>query len=347
MAETPFRNRPVYQLSLAVAITATAGGVILFASGVWWLSQTPVEAAVGGTVFLAIGLVLMAVPLAMHAILVLLFKAEGNVNRIHTKVLESSDLLHRLEPLIKTISDNSQISDATRSLTHREREVEALRQAIREEMYGGDLEAALYLIGEMERRFGYKQEARALREELAVAREMTIEEKIGEAISHIEKLMGDSQWERARQESERLMRLFPRHDRVLDMPTELNRRREVRKQELLAQWNAAVARAEVDKGIAILTELDAYLTRSEAEALQESARHVFKARLVNLGVRFSLAVSEARWRDALEIGLTLRREFPNSRMAQEVAEKIDTLRVRAGFTANTDVIQRRPHPPAG
>jgi hypothetical protein len=84
---------------------------------------------------------------------------------------------------------------------------------------------------------------------------------------------------------------------------------------------------------------------------------VFKTRLVNLGVQFGLAVSEARWRDALEVGVQIRQEFPNSRMAHEVAAKLETLRMRAGFGVDADlVIQRReapqpadaaPVPPAG
>lgn len=336
------RNRPLHQFSLGVAIGGSVVGAILILAGIRLLISGSNGSSIAGAVLLAAGFLLAALPLGLHALLLVLVKTEANVNRIHDRVFDTLDLLRRVEPLIKTISDNSQISDAARSLAHREREREALRQAIREEMYGGDLEAALYLIGEMERRFGYKAEAKALREELSHAREMTIDQKIVEAISHIEKLMSEYKWERARQESERLMKLFPRHEQVLELPAMLNRRREARKQELLALWQAAVAREEVDKGIAILTELDPYLTRAEAESLRDSARHVFKLRLVHLGVQFSLAVSEGRWRDALETGLLLRREFPNSRMAQEVASKIDVLRVRAGFTADAEIIQQRP-----
>jgi len=208
-------------------------------------------------------------------------------------------------------------------------------------MYSGDWEAAHYLIEEMERRFGYMQEAKTLRAEVAQVRDMTIEEKIGDVIAHIEKLMLDHRWDRARQESERLLKLFPRHERVMRLPAELSQRREAHKQDLLARWAAAVQRNEIDNGIAILTELDEYLTREEAQMLRDSARHVFKARLLNLGVQFGLAVQEQRWRDALEIGLQLRHEFPNSRMAQEVAEKLDVLRVRAGFVSDAEVIQKR------
>ena len=342
MPETPLRNRPIRQMSVAVVVGAVTVGLILIAWGSFLLIAS--RGGSSGAVLLATGLVLIAFSLILQALASIALKADANINRINTNTLDLADALHRLEPLLKTIADNSQISDAARSITHREKEREALRQAIREEMYGGEWEAALYLIDDMERRFGYAQEAKALRSELAQVREMTIEEKIGEAVSHIEKLMDEYRWERARQESERLMKLFPRHERITELPAELNRRRLARKQALIEQWNAAVIREEIDKGIEILTGLDQYLTREEARLLQESARHVFKARLLNLGVQFSLAVSEGRWRDALEVGLHLRQEFPNTRMAQEVAEKIDTLRVRSGFTSDTQITQRRSPP---
>jgi len=340
--ETPLRNRPIRQLSGAVVVGAVMVGLILIAWGAVQLFRPRADLA--GVLLLATGLVLIAFSLTLRALVQIALKAEANINRINNNTLDFLDVIHRLEPLVKAIADNSRISDTARSITHREAEREAVRQAIREEMYGGDWEAALYLIDEMERRFGYAQEAKAMRVELAQVREMTIEEKIGEALSHIENLMNEYCWERAGEESERLMKLFPRHEQVVTLPAELNRRRMARKQELIRQWNAAVVRDEIDKGIEILTELDQYLTREEAQSLQDSARHVFKARLLNLGVRFSLAASESRWRDALEIGLHLRQEFPNSRMAQEVADKIDTLRVRAGFTSDAAVVQRRPAP---
>ena len=345
MPEIPIRNRPIRQSSLAVVVGAVLIGLVLVIAGLVILREYHFREGyekTGGGVLLVGGLLLITISIILHLLVVVALKAEANINRINNNSLDSIDVTRRLEPLIKTIADNSQFSDAALSITHREKELEALRQAIREDMFGGQWEAALYLIDEIERRFGYKEETKSLRAELAQVREMTIGEKINEAVSHVEKLMSEYRWERAREEMERLIKLFPRHEQVIDLPAELNRRREAHKQELLVQWQAAVARDAIDQGIAILTELDPYLTREEAQSLQDSARHVFKARLLNLGVQFSLAVSESRWRDALEVGLLLRREFPNSRMAQEVAEKTDVLRVRAGFTTDAEVIQRRP-----
>jgi hypothetical protein len=336
--ETPLRNRDIQRRSRVIVVIATVAGVALAVAGVIMLAKNQMTAA---AVLLAAGVGFVIFSFLFDAIVSMLLQAEGNINRIHHDALDLVEFARRLEPMVKTICDNSQISDGARSIAHRELEREAFRQAIREEMFKGDWEAALYLIDQMEQRLGYAQEAKTLRAELGQIREMTIEEKIGEALSHIEKMMGEFNWERARVESERLLKLFPRHERIMALPAELRRRREARKQALLGEWRTAVEREEIDRGIAMLTELDQYLSPDEARSLQESARHVFKARLLNLGVQFGLAVSEARWRDALEVGLEIRQEFPNSRMAQEVADKLDVLRVRSGFVADAELIQSR------
>jgi len=339
VVETPPPQRPIRQLSLALTIAGTAVGLILLAAGAYLLFEAGTRTT--GALLLVAGLLLACQSLFVFVLMETAGQAEANIHRLYRNSLHLLDSVDRIEPLIKMISHNSQISDSAKSLAHRDLERDALRQAIREEMYSGEMEAVQYLIDEMERRFGYRQEAQKLREEIAQVREMTIEEKINEAIVHIERLMAEYQWERAARESERLMKLFPRHERVTNLPTTLNERREARKQELLTQWKQAVEREEVDHGIAILTELDEYLTKEEAQALQDSARHVFKARLLNLGVQFGLAVTEARWRDALEVGLRIRQEFPNSRMAHEVSGKVETLRLKAGFVADAEIIRRR------
>lgn len=341
--ESPLRHQGLHRLSTILTVVGMVAGLVLIVISTYQLSTG--GGAQGAWRLLAAGIMLVVFPPMLHLVVVLAIKAETNINRVHHDALDLLESLRKIEPQVRVLAHNSEISDAARSITHREKESEALRQAIREEMYSGNWEAAHYLVDEIERRFGYRQEAQALRRELAEVREMTIEEKIGEALSHIDKLMNEHRWDRARQESDRLLKLFPRHERVLDLPAEINRRREMHKQQLLAEWRVAVQREEVDRGIEILTQLDQYLTKEEAADLRESARHVFKARLLNLGVQFGLAASESRWRDALEVGLQIQQEFPNSRMAREIAEKTDTLRVRAGFVPDAELTQHRV--PAG
>ncbi len=345
MSDVPYRNMSIRQLAIGATIAAVVLGVLLIVWGAVDLAAS--DEGIAGAILIAAGVLLIPVALLLNAVILLLLKAEANVNRLHHDALDLMETMHRFEPMLKTIRDNSEISDTAKSIAHREKEGEALRHAIREEMYAGNWEPAVYLIDEMERRFGYKQEAEAMRHEMSQVREMTIEEKIGDAVSRIEKHMDELLWDRARVEIERLLKLFPRHERIQKLPGELNQRREVQKQKLLAEWKVAVDREEIDRAVEMLSLLDQYLTREEAQSLHDSARHVFKARLLNLGVKFSLAVQEQRWRDALEVGLQIRDEFPNSRMAHEVEDKIETLRVRAGFVSDAEMKRRDGGEPVG
>ncbi len=102
-----------------------------------------------------------------------------------------------------------------------------------------------------------------------------------------------------------------------------------RKKELLAAWDEAVKREQTDRGLEILRELDLYLTANEGLALQEAARSVFRNKLHSLGVQFSLAVSEKDWAKAFETGHQIVRDFPNSRMAEEIRARWDILKQRA------------------
>jgi len=105
-------------------------------------------------------------------------------------------------------------------------------------------------------------------------------------------------------------------------------KKQERKKILLTAWDDAVKRQDTDRSLEILRELDLYLTPNEGLALQEAARDVFRTKLHNLGVQFSFAVSEKQWADAFETGCQIVRDFPNSRMAKEIREKIDILEQR-------------------
>jgi hypothetical protein len=95
---------------------------------------------------------------------------------------------------------------------------------------------------------------------------------------------------------------------------------------LLTAWDDAVQRRATDRCLEILKELDLYLTPNEGLALQEAAKDVFKTKLHNLGVQFSLAISGKNWARAIEIGRQITHHFPNSKMAGEIREKMDVLR---------------------
>jgi hypothetical protein len=94
------------------------------------------------------------------------------------------------------------------------------------------------------------------------------------------------------------------------------------------QWDEAVARHDVDTSIEALKRLDPYLTPAEAEEMQETARGIFKEKLNNLSADFARAVHDQHWTDAVRIGEAVIRDFPNSRIAQEIRQNIEGLRQR-------------------
>lgn len=49
----------------------------------------------------------------------------------------------------------------------------------------------------------------------------------------------------------------------------------------------------------------------------------------NLGVQFKMAVHDKEWLKSIRVGEQIIRDFPNTRMAEEVRERIDLLRERA------------------
>ncbi len=99
---------------------------------------------------------------------------------------------------------------------------------------------------------------------------------------------------------------------------------------------------ETDRSLEILRELDMYLTPNEALALQEAAKDVFRTKLHNLGVQFTLAVSDKRWSSALEIGQQIMKDFPNSRMSVEIRDKLHVLQQNVQMQTNERRVRRDP-----
>ncbi|RME38980.1 MAG: hypothetical protein D6788_06360 [Planctomycetota bacterium] len=307
---------------LAVAMAAV-GGVHWGrgeADGVWLIASG---------VFLAF----FAIMFMTYATLIL--KMESTSSRQLDQLRELHDLLDKQTPLLESIAENTRISDSARALAHRDQELEALRTAIREDLRAERWEAALHLVDQIERRFGYKEEADQLREEVDDARNAAIERKLNEAIEMIESHLAARDWARAQVEIDRLMNALPDNARVLVLQDRMKVLQEEHKQELKLAWAEAVERSDTDRAIEILRQLDQYLSPAEAQELRDSARTVFKEKLLQLGVQFRLAVEEKRWQDALTAGLEIIREFPNARMASEVREVLDTLRERARQAAET------------
>ncbi len=233
----------------------------------------------------------------------------------------------------KKLIELASLSDRAKGLIYRDLEIEAFREIIQEDVMRQDYRTAEALIDAIADKLGYADEATRLRDELADSRRKTLDEKIDAAIDRINRVIERRDWARAFRESHRLLRLFPENPKIASLPERIGKARNEHKRDLLQAYGEAVRKNDVDRSIELLKELDLYLTPQEAAALEESARGVFKAKQHNLAVQFSIMVADQQWTDALSTGKEIIRQFPNSRMAAEVREKMPLLRSRAAEIA--------------
>ena len=267
---------------------------------------------------------------ATFAILVLMYESTKALTEQNKKLDIVATAMRQNEALLGRINSDIQLSETVKNLIHRDTDRSRLSQAVIEKLHQQDFAATYAMIDDIERVPGYQQVAQELRERANDYRNATDNERANQVIAYIEKLFEQYQWTTASVQIERLLKKFPDSARAKTMPRKLAEHKEKRKKELLAVWDGAIKKQDTNHSLRILKELDLYLTPSEGLALQEAASEVFKNKLHNLGVRFSLAVSDKHWNEALETGEEICRDFPNSKMSGEIRSKIPILRELAG-----------------
>lgn len=267
---------------------------------------------------------------AMFAILLLAEEAVRAGIGINHKLDSLLTLVNQQRQLLGEISQSAHLSDMAKEVIYRDMDRKGLREAVLAKLHQLDFAGTFALIENIAHRPGYKNLAEELKLEADKYRGANESERRTQSISYIEKLFENSQWAQARAQIESYAKSFDDKGTAESMMRKLNGLRDERKRELMAKWNDSVKKQDVDASLLILKELDGYLTQAEGMALQESAREVFRSKLQSLGVQFSLAVNEKRWANALEIGEEIMKDFPNTKMAQEIRDGIEAIRQRAG-----------------
>ena len=279
--------------------------------------------ALAGLVWLAViyGLVVMATSVEQAASL-----SASRLARVET-------LLDQLVTNSSTLIDLSSLTDQAKRLVYREHEAEAFGEAVHRDLARQDFDAALSRIDEVARLGGYASEVQQLRQDVEASRSSTQGEQVQAAVARVQQVIDRREWARARREAAELMRRYSQDANVQSLEERIEAARNQRKRDLLQQYGEAVRKHDIDRGIVLLRELDGYLSPQEGAALAESARGVFRAKLHNLGVQFAICVTDQRWGQAVRTGEEIIHEYPNSRMAQEVREKMDLLKARASGNA--------------
>lgn len=306
----------MYLVSLVVAFGAIGLGVYLGTKGHGWAMAS---AGAAGLV-----VVLAAWPIAHQ------LSDKGALRTgLDSAMTPVYERLEQFSVMLNEISEQQLLSDRAKTVAFREKDREALRRAIQEDIAKRDWEAALVLVEEMDTKFGYKQEAERIREEINQRFADHIRRQVQAGIALIDRHTANQQWAAAFREAERLEQQFPTNEDVRKLQNEIEQRRQAYKQRLLDEYNDQIARKDIDGAIATVRKLDFYLTPQEGQGMQESVRNLFKEKLAQLKDQFTEAVHQSQWTEAYRIGEIIVRDFPNTQMAREAREKLDSLRQRA------------------
>jgi len=240
-----------------------------------------------------------------------------------------------LRDTLHQIYEHTMLSDHAKRVLFRERELGLLRQAIETDIQQGKYNAALALCDEMAEVFGYREEAEAFRSQILKVNHEHREQQIQQVLNVVDQCLNASDWRAAYQEAARFKRLFPDPDLVQQIDLRIHQARETHKRELEAQFLDAHQREDTPRAMELLRELDRFMRREEAGRLADAAAEIVAKHRENLGTQFKLAVNDKRWAEALRIGDEIVAEYPNTKMAEEIREMLDTLRTRASQPASS------------
>jgi len=242
------------------------------------------------------------------------------------KLEQLTGSLEKVYDELKHVRHNTNLSESAKSIAFRDADRLALRDVVYDKLHQQEFDATYAIIKEISKMPAYEELADKLKDEADNYRGATDSERVTQVITHIEGLFNNFQWTKASVQIERLIKTEPNSESAKAMRQKLVDKKQEHKKDLLALWDDAINRQATDESLEILKELDLYLTPNEGLALQEAAKDVFRNKLHTLGVAFSFAVSEKNWLKAYDTGRQIMREFPNSRMAGEIRERMDILK---------------------
>ncbi len=321
-------NSGTVQQKKALSLTWVYPVVFLLALGVLALGVYLAATNKGWTMAAAGALSLMGVLLAWP--IAIAFADRGTVRQsIQESMTPIYERMEQFSVMLNEIQDQQLLSDRAKSVAYRDKDREALRRAITEDIARKDWEGALVLVNEMDTAFGYKQEAERIREDINQRFSDHIRRQIQAGVALIDRHTANQQWAAAFREADRLQQQFPTIEEVRSLPNEIEQRRQAFKQKLLDDYNDRISAKDTDGAIAVVRKLDFYLTPDEASGMQESVRNLFKDKINQLRDQLADAIHQSRWAEAHRIADVVVRDFPNTQLAKECREKLDSLRRRS------------------
>jgi len=279
-----------------------------------------IGAIISGGPLLTGGMVVVSVGWTGAALTISLSK-RGELTRTSFKETEP--------PPWEALMEALQLSESAKRVLFRDRELELLRKTIQDDMASGDVHAALMLCDQMGAEFGAVEEAEHLRSQIQHALHKKHQEQIQQELKFLENLLAQQKWVEAYQYAAKLRRLYPETPLLHGVEQHIADARVQYRYTLEAKFVDAAEKNNVEIAMELLKELDRYLTPDEARRFMETADSVILKYRDTLGTRFKMAVSDRRWTEAIGFGDAITSQFPNTTMAKEVRELLDTMQSRA------------------
>jgi hypothetical protein len=311
--------------SIAVVMLTSAAivSLIMIAIGVLESQQEG-----GGTELANLGMLGLIVAASSAAVVVAVLGQKPASNKAdNERIVEQ---LRQLQLTMERGAQHAALSDDARRVLNRAKERELLCRAIEEDIRSQDWSAAQVLVTELAQRFGYERDAEQFRMRIEMARAEGLDQEVNEAIQKLDHLIVQRRWDEAISTADSIAAGFPVSPRVHGLRERVATAKRQYKEELERRFLLAAQAERVEEAMEILKDLDHYLTEQEAEPFREVARGVIGKARENLGAAFKLACQDRQWGMAISLGEQISREFPNSRMAQEVQQMMPSLRQRAG-----------------
>ena len=268
----------------------------------------PIMLAIGGTVMMIIGAVRWG---------------------IYGRDAVGAPWTRNLAALLNSINERILLSETAKRIAFRHDDLELLRKTIKDDIQKKDFDAAMVLVAEMGSTYGHKEEAEEYRDQIVAVRTQEVEEKVEKALAKLDELLTAHRFDEAVSEADKIQRLYGESPQAHGVHRRVSHARDQYKHDLEREFLQAAEVDDVDRAVSLIKELDSYLTPQEAEPFREIARGVLGKQRDNLGISFKMAVHDKEWARAEAIGEQIIREFPNTRMADEVRSTLDILRERA------------------
>ncbi len=297
-----------------VCIILAAVGGVLAVSGAFIKNAEPIQILAAS----GIGLLIMTVALSVYMNL----SRGGKMGKLEALLEHQTDLL-------KLLNERTLLSDQAKRIAFRQKDRDALREAIIEDIRLEAYDEALAMVNDMGELYGQHEDAEQFRQEILEAQQKKRSVMIEEAIRKIDEICTQRQWALAKQEAARLQRMYPEYPGISELTDRVELARERYKVELITEFKEAHERQDTQRAKELLQIMDSYLSPEEAQPYLDMARQVLQSAKENLGVRFKMAVQDRDWISALTVGEQMMREYPTSTFAAEVRGMLEMLKQKA------------------